>query len=258
MLQRVSPQGLCFVGLKALGPNINKKAFRAFINALGHRFERYVGEQLRFIRHAQLHSGIVYDDDQESVDYIIETPEVLVLVEVKSVAPNIQARAGMFSEGDEIRKKINGACRQIARSAALIEGGHPAFPGLNGRKMRGLVVTREHYFNLQMPSIRKAIRPASIPTTIVSSQQLEDVIPALSDDADCGTSLLGALASDPKVLKTSLDPLPLGPNRLLAEIGGRWFDEHRLGESEEATNETPVIRLLRQLWGSNSPNVECG
>ena len=230
VLQRVSPQGLCFVGLKALGPNINKKAFRAFANALAHRFERYVGEQLRFIRHAELHSEIVYDDDQKSVDYIIETPEVLVLVEVESVAPNIQARAGMFPEGDEIRKKIKRACHQIATSAALIEQGHPAFPVLNGRKIRGLVVTREHYFNLQMPFMRGIVKPESVPTTVVSSQQLEDVIPTLSDDVNCGASLLGALASDPETVKTSLDPLPLGRNQLLSEIGDWWFDEQGLRE----------------------------
>ena len=76
--------------------------------------------------------------------------------------------------------------------------------------------------------------PSSIPTTIVSSQQLEGVIPALSDGVDCGTSLLGALASDPDVVKTSLDPLPLGGNQLLREIGAPWFDEHRLEEPEES------------------------
>lgn len=230
VLQRVSPQGLCFVGLKALGPSIKRKAFREFADALNHRFERYVGEQLRFIRYARLHSKIVYDDGQESVDYIIETPEVLVLVEVTSVAPHIQAHAGIFPEGDDIRKKIKRACRNIATSAATTEQGHPALPELKGRKIRGLVMTREHYFNLQMPFMGRAITPESVPTTVVSSQQLEDAIPVLSDDADCGTSLLGALASDPRVLKTSLDPLPLGRNQLLGEIGDRWFDEHGLRE----------------------------
>lgn len=77
------------------------------------------------------------------------------------------------------------------------------------------------------------VQPASIPTTIVSSQQLEVVIPALSDDTDCGTSLLGALGSDPDVVKTSLDPLPLGRNQLLGEVGDQWFDDRRLREPEE-------------------------
>lgn len=84
-----------------------------------------------------------------------------------------------------------------------------------------------------MPFLSDVVQPASIPTTIASSQQLEGVIPVLSDDADCGTSLLSALGSDPGVVKTTLDPLPLGRNQLLGEIGDRWFDEHRLKEPEQ-------------------------
>ena len=73
--------------------------------------------------------------------------------------------------------------------------------------MRGLVVTREQYFNsADAVPYTDVVQPASIPTTIVSSQQFEGVIPALSDDADCGTSLLGALGSDLDTVKTSLDP----------------------------------------------------
>ena len=229
VLQRFGPQGLYFIGREAVDADANPNGFLAFTRDLGSRFERYIGVQLGFIRHAQLHSEIVYDDDQKSVDYIIETPEVLVLVEAKSVAPNIHTRSGVFPEDGEIQKKIERACRQITNSASLIERGHPRFPVLAGRPMRGLVVTREQYFNLPLPFL-DVVQPASIPTTLVSSQQLEGVIPTLSDDADCGTSLLGALGSDPDVVKPSLDPLPLGRNQLLDEIRDRWFDEHRLIE----------------------------
>ena len=233
VLQRLGPQGLYFVGRDAVDADANPSAFRAFTKDLGDRFERYVGAQLEFIQHAQVHPEIVYDDDQKSVDYIIETPEVLVLVEAKSAAPDIKTRSGIFPEDGEMQRKIEKACRQITTSAARIDQGHPDFPALAGRPMRGLVVTREQYFNLPLPFLTDVVQPASIPTTILSSQQLEGVIPALSDDADCGTSLLGALGSDPEVVKTSLDPLPLGRNQLLGEIGDRWFDEHRLREPEE-------------------------
>ena len=103
--------------------------------------------------------------------------------------------------------------------------------------MRGLVVTREPYFNLPLPFLTDVVRPASIPTTIVSSQHVEGVIPTLSDDADCGTSLLGALGSDPDTVKASLDPLPLGRNQLLGDIGDRWQDEHPLIEPEEGNEQ---------------------
>lgn len=233
VLQRFGPQGLYFIGRDAVDADANPDAFRAFTKALGLRFERYIGVQLGFIQHAQVHPEIVYDDDQRSVDYIIETPEVLVLVEAKSAAPDIKTRSGIFPEDGEMQRKIEKACKQITKSAELIEHGHPDFPAMNDRQMRGLVVTREPYFNLPLPFLTNVVQPASIPTTIVSSQQLEGVIPALSDDADCGTSLLGALGSDPDVVKTSLDPLPLGRNQLLGDIGDRWFEEHRLREPEE-------------------------
>ena len=237
VLQRLGPQGLYFVGRDAVDAHADPRTFRAFTKALGLRFERYIGVQLGFIHHAQVHDEIVYDDDQRSVDYIIETPEVLVLVEAKSVAPNIDTRSGIFPDHGDVEKNIERACKQITRSASLIEQGHPDFPTLSGRQMRGLVVTREQYFNLQMPFRNNLVQPASLPTTIASSQQLEVVIPALSDDVDCGTSLLGALGADPDTVKTSLDPLPLGRNQLLGEIGDRWHAEHRLREPEEGDGQ---------------------
>ncbi len=223
VLQRLGPQGLYFVVRDA-----DPDAFGAFTEDLGDRFERYVGAQLKFIQHAQVHPEIVYDDGRKSVDYIIETPEVLILVEAKSVAPNIDTRSGIFPEHGEMQRKIEKACRQITTSAALIDKVHPDFPAKVGRPMRGLVVTREPYFNLLMPFMTDVVQPSSIPTTIVSSQHLEGVIPVLSDDTDCGASLLGALGSDPDTVKISLDPLALGGNQLLGEIGARWSDEHRL------------------------------
>ena len=229
VLQRLGPQGLYFLGRDA-----HPDGFEAFTKDLGGRFERYIGAQLEFIQHAQIHPEIVYDDDKRSVDFIIDTPEVLILVEVKSAAPNVDTRSGIFPQDGEMQKKIGKACDQITTSAARIDEGHPNFPVLAGRPMGGLVVTREQYFNMPIAVDTKLVQPASIPTTIVSSQHLEGVIPALSDDTDCGTSLLGALASDPETVKTSLDPLPLGRNQLLGEIGDRWFDKHRLRDPEES------------------------
>ena len=146
VLQRLGPQGLYFVGRDAV--DADPDAFRAFTQDLGDRFERYVGAQLEFIQHAQIHPEIVYDDDKNSVDYIIETPQVLILVEVKSAAPDIKTRSGIFPEDGEMQRKIKKACRQITRSSTLIDQGQPDFPALAGRPMRGLVVTREPYFNL--------------------------------------------------------------------------------------------------------------
>ena len=228
VLQRLGPQGLYFVARDAAGADEDPKAFQAFTNALGTRFESYVGEQLRCISHADIRPEVDFGNGQKSVDFFIETSELLVLVEVKSAAPNIATRSGIFPQHGDIQRNIQRACEQITNSADLIKQGHPDFPALRNRPIRGLVITREQYFNLSMPFIASIPEPASIPTTVVSSFQLEATIPALSNDPNCGTSLLGALGSDPGALKTSLTPLPLGRNRLLAEIGSQWLKEHRL------------------------------
>lgn len=234
VLQRLGPQGLYFVARDGVGADEDPKAFQTFTNALGTRFERYVGEQLRYISHADIYSEIEYEDGQKSVDYIIDTPELLVLVEAKSAAPDIATRSGIFPQRGDIKRKIERACEQITKSADLIKEGHPSFPDLRGRPMRGLVITREAYFNLSMPFLANFAQPASIPTTAVSSYQLEAAIPALSDDPNCGTSLMAALGSDPETLETSLNPLPPRGNRLLAEIGNQWLDEHGLNPPDES------------------------
>ena len=81
-------------------------------------------------------------------------------------------------------------------------------------------------FNLPMPFLTDIAQPASVPTTVVSAQQLETAIPALSDDSECGTTMLNSLASDLTNVKTNLDPLPLGRNQLLQDMWERWATEH--------------------------------
>ena len=225
VLQRLAPQGLYFIVRDTLNANANPKQFHGFTSALGIRFQNYIGEQLDLLDHATVHREITYDSGKKTVDYIVETPHVLVLVEAKSVSPNVETRSGSFPEGGDLDRNLNWACDQITRTADLIRQGHPDLPVPAGRPLRGLVVTREDYFNLPMPYIRDMITPASEPTTVVSSQQLEYVIPGLSKDPACGSLLLKALASDTSMIKTHLDPLPTAENPLLKETWVRWSKE---------------------------------
>ena len=233
VLQRLGPQGLYFIGRDAVDADVAPKQFQEFTRRLGERFQQYVGVQLRYLQHVRIHPEIVYDDDQRSVDYIIETPELLILVEVKSVAPNIDTRSGIFPDRGDVKRNLEYACNQISRSSTLIQKGHEAFPSLNGRQMRGLVVTREQYFNLAMPLFENLVQPATIPTTIVSSHQLETAIPVLSCDEKCGQTLLDAMSPDISPLAFSFGSLPNGKNTLLHEIGEEWFSEHFFSDVED-------------------------
>ncbi len=225
ILQRLAPQGLYFLIRSALHSDPHPHEFRNFTAALGIRFEAYIGEQLALLEHATIYPEITYDDSQKSVDYIIETPEVLVLVEAKSVAPDVNTRSGVFLEHGDVQRNLTRACNQIDRTARLIQEGHSKFPSLDNRPMRGLVVTREQYYNLPLPSITDVVKPAAIPTAIVSSQQLETALPVLSEDEDCGSLFLDALTSNGSQLKTGLDPLPVRPNPILSEMWDQWSVE---------------------------------
>ncbi|MDE0353873.1 MAG: hypothetical protein OXM57_14415 [bacterium] len=195
------------------------KAFEGFASRLGKRYERYIGEQLRLLTHATLHPEVSYGRSQKSVDYIIETPEVVVLVEAKSVAPNAFTRSGIFPDNGDMDRGINRACQQITHTAELMRGGHPEFPDLKARPLRGLVVTRERYLNLPWHHLTDAVKPASIPTTIVSADQLEyALVPGLIDEEACGAQLLEGLATDSGPIETSLERLRIGMNPLLEEI----------------------------------------
>ena len=227
ILQRLAPQGLYFVVGDAVSTDTNRRAFEGFTSRLGERYERYIGKQLSLLVHATLHPEISYGPSQKGVDYIIETPEVLILVEAKSAAPTAATRSGMFPDNGDVSRHINKACRQITRTAELIEDGHPNFPDLGGRPLRGLVVTREQYLNLPFQFLTDVVTPASIPTTIVSADQLERVLlSTLNSDKSCGARLLDALASDTCSIKTSLDPLGVGVNPLLGEMAEAWAIEY--------------------------------
>ena len=237
LLQRLSPQGLYFVARNALDVDANPQNFREFTSTLGCRFEDYVGEQLRFIENVFLHSEITYGSSQKSVDYIIETDNVLVLVEAKSVAPDVETRSGIFPEEGNVHRNLTRACDQIDRTVTMIQEGHPSFPELMDRPMRGLVVTREQYFNLPLPFIVDVVQPASVPTTVISSQQLECAIPALRSARNCDTLLLESLASKTSAIKTDLHPLPIGTNPLLKDLWSDWSFKQRPTELHSSADK---------------------
>ena len=228
VLQRLAPQGLYFVARDAVDADTDPAAFQAFASRLGKRFEGYIGRQLGLLAHAEIHREITYGSAQKSVDYIIETPEVLVLLEAKSVSPTAATRSGIFPNSGDMSRGINRACEQITRTATLIVEGHPSFPDQKGRPIRALVVTREQYFNLPFHFLTDVVKPASVPTTIVSADQLECVLtPTLINDKRCGALLLDALSTETTPIKTSLDPLEMGMNPLLSEMGAAWSSEQK-------------------------------
>ena len=222
VLTRIGPMGLYFIGRDAIDSTANEREFRSFTSLLGKRFEKYIGEQLKLIRYADVRPEITYEGSKKSVDFLIETPEVIVLVEAKSAAPTAATRAGSFPDGGDIDSRLQDACGQIERSATLIRSGHPAFPELNGRIVRGLIVTREQYSNLALPTMSELVRPQGAPTTIVSSQQLERALAVLANEYSAGEMMLKALGSDIKRIKFDLNEISNGANPILEKLFTDW------------------------------------
>ncbi|WP_428116626.1 hypothetical protein [Candidatus Poriferisodalis sp.] len=219
ILQRLSPQGLLFVVRDALRADADpNKAFNAFTKRLGARFEDYAGEQLGLLELATVTPEISYGGGKLSVDYIVETPQVVVLVEAKAIAPTLDTRAGKFSEDSDVARKLQKACDQIAKTAELLEKGHERFPSLNGRPMRGLVVTRDPYYWLGAPFFDDLVQPKSIPTAFVSAHELEVMLPPLMHDTACGARLLDALPNELRSVSSRLTELAQGENPLLFEV----------------------------------------
>ena len=227
VLQRLSPQGVFFIVRDATETGEKSSqigmTLRHFSDALGKRFERYVGEQLTLLQHITLHPEITYDRGQKkSVDYIVETPEAIVLVEVKSTPPDIATRSGIDLDSGKMGQMLTKACSQITRSAEMIEQGHPKFPNRAGRPMRGLILTREQFYNLPLAFIGNTKLTAKVPTSVWSSQQLEHAIPTLINDPGCGARLLESLASATDRLQTTTEPLTPTLNPLLSDLWEQW------------------------------------
>ena len=223
VLQRLSPQGLFFIVRDATESSQIGTTLRHFADALGKRFERYVGEQLTLLQHIKLRREITYDKGQKkSVDYIVETPEVIVLVEVKSTPPDAATRSGIDLDSGKMGQVLTKACSQITRSAEMIEQGHPKFPHSADRPVRGLIVTREQFYNLPVAFIGDTTLTAKVPTSVWSSQQLEHAIPTLINDPDCGARLLESLASATDRLRTTTEPLTPTRNPLLWDLWEQW------------------------------------
>ncbi|MFF3547513.1 hypothetical protein ACFYXD_37490 [Streptomyces platensis] len=73
---------------------------------------------------AAVHPEIVYGRSKAlSVDWIVVTEELVLLVEVKSVRPTAHVRLASEQRIDEVRRMLGRAYEQIDDTAALIAGG---------------------------------------------------------------------------------------------------------------------------------------
>jgi hypothetical protein len=163
-----SPLGIWYAGID--------KWHNAFAKEVGHLFEEYVGRHLNLITDATLVPEITYDKDHKrSVDWIVVTDDLVLLVEVKSARPTEPIRLGSNEAWDDLVTKFVKAFEQIEKANQKIEEGNTAFSRIPRDRPRiGLIITMERFPFANWPEIRRRLNISpSIATCVGSSEELE-------------------------------------------------------------------------------------
>jgi len=139
VVRRLSPLGLYYSGMEHWG--------KVFADDLGDLFEPYIGSHLHLLGPGVVQPGFRYGREKhETVDFIVTLPEVVVLVEVKSVRPTAPVRAGNEEAQTELKRMLNKGVKQLERADRLIDEHHAEFTHIPSDRPRvGLIVTLEDF-----------------------------------------------------------------------------------------------------------------
>jgi hypothetical protein len=188
VVRRLSPLGIYYAGVARWG--------KPFADDVGDLFEQYIGNTLRLLGAGTVEPGFSYDaDNKATVDFIVLLPEVVVLVEVKSVRPTAKVRAGTPEAGDELKRMLGKGLRQLDRADTLIRDGHPAFAHVPTDRPRvGMLVTMEdfHVANSGFHRPMLDLEDQRLPSTIASAGEIEHWVTV--EDMTPGQVVLAALA----------------------------------------------------------------
>lgn len=186
LVRRVSMLGVYYDGVSRFG--------KAFADDLGDLFEQYVGRQLRLIPDAEVHPAVTVDRyGSKSVDWTVILPELVLLVEVKSVRPTQEVRAGGPGAGEELSRMLSKGVRQLGRDHERAVTGHPAFSFVpQDRPFLGLLVTMEDFHVINSVFHRDLYRddPIDLPVGVISARDLEGLVTV--DDVTTGALLVEA------------------------------------------------------------------
>ncbi|WP_431929846.1 hypothetical protein [Nonomuraea jabiensis] len=176
-----TPLGLYFTGRKHYGD-------MSFAQDMGHLFEAYIGRHLRLLPHAQVHAEIIHrygrkgSQQLNSVDWIVEFPDLLLLVEVKATMPTEAVRLGDLDAAQAAWKKLIKACDQIDAVAGYLRDGHEAYAHIRpaGRPILGLVITLEPFYLINAYDFLPA---RTTPVYVASAEELERLVTVTSTTA---------------------------------------------------------------------------
>jgi hypothetical protein len=238
LARRISTGGVYYDGIQHFG--------KAFSDDLGDLFEQYVARQLALIPGAQIEEEIVHGkEDARTVDFVVTLPEVVLLVEVKSVRPTEPVRAGTPEAGAELQRMLTKGVRQLARDHKRIAEDHPAFAFVpRDRPRLGLLITMEDFHVVNSGFHRNLYQDSvetNLPVGVVSARDLEGLVTLT--DVTVGSflrSLEGETDRDPSAGFNVRYGLPGHTHRRNSVIDKAWNDgvwNQLLEEAREARAE---------------------
>lgn len=163
---KTSPVGLAYAGSEKWGVR--------FRNDLGHRFEQYVGRQLRSNDEMYVRPEVVYGKDQRTIDWFVVTPEVVLLVECKSAMPAQSIREGLVEHVDSHRRALAKGIKQLNRTLGLFRARSTVLDFLpNDRPVLSLLVTLGNFDMVDQPFVQTTLPKPDGLTAVVGVDFIE-------------------------------------------------------------------------------------
>jgi hypothetical protein len=164
VIQRVSMNSTYYLGVEQFG--------NAFAEDLGLLVELYVGDQIRQL-HTRVEHDVEYEKGKRTVDYVVQTADEILLVEVKGARVAVGARTSFDRFVDDANRDVGHAFEQINRAVSVVSS-HPRFGHLDRTlPIRGVVVTAEPHHVANSVIARAGMPDPGVPTVALDLGELE-------------------------------------------------------------------------------------
>lgn len=169
--------------------------------------------------------------EAKTVDVILVTPELVLLVESKSLRVRQDSITDSTAYIERLKRDLDHAFeKQIARTAKMIRDGHDAVNHIpNDRPIIALAATPEPLYFANREAYRSQLKDPTVPTAVANLTQIEQLIAIVLRDTD-SRLLLDAMTADADgnidvgaaLLKAAGDKRPENPIIEKAWAAGRW------------------------------------
>lgn len=179
IIAKCYPPSIYHMALPALGDR--------FANDLGAVFQHYTGRQLRQMEgSARAIPEVPYGPKakrRDSVDWFLDLPDMVVLIECKARQPVEAGRLANDSWMTTVQSSLARGIEQLNTSNTDLDAISAAGARLDLTKPRvGLVVTLEPFYARQNPLLRSYLPDADFPVGIISIEELEALVTLNSDE----------------------------------------------------------------------------